>query len=355
MQGDDRLGPTQTEALYFMINGIALDNFGPISHLEWTGLGPINLVVGGNGSGKTFLLKVLYSAMRTIEEYKRGDDRRTESDILTDKLYWTFQPDKIGDLVTKGAASLSCVVRFNDEDFSYSFGRDTTKQITSLENGIPPRSSNSIFLPAKEILSLQQIILKSREQDKVFGFDDTYLDLARALRQATQKGKNYTEFAASRQSLEDILGGRIEYDEASGRWQFRKGSQKFPIGVTAEGIKKIAILDTLLGNRYLDLSAIVFFDEPESALHPSAISALLDIVATLASHGIQFFMASHSYFVIKKLFLIAQERKLSIPVLSAQAEDGHWTADDLRSGMPDNAIIDESIRLYEKEVDMALR
>ena len=338
-----------------MLDGIRLENFGPIPYLDWMGLGPINLLIGGNGSGKTFLLKILYSAMRTIEEYKRGDDWRTEAEILAEKLYWTFQPDKIGDLVTKGAVSLSCAVRFNDGDFSYSFGRDTTKQITSLENGIPPRSSNSIFLPAKEILSLQQIILKSREQDKVFGFDDTYLDLARALRQSTQRGINYPEFAASRQNLEHILGGRIEYDENSGHWQFRKGSQRFPIGVTAEGIKKIAILDTLLGNRYLDLDAIVFFDEPESALHPSAISALLDIVATLANRGIQFFMASHSYFVIKKLFLIAQKQKLSIPVLSAQADDGHWVADDLANEMPDNAIIDESIRLYEEEVDVTLR
>ena len=105
-----------------MLDGIGLENFGPISHLEWMGLGPINLVIGGNGSGKTFLLKVLYSAMQTIEEYKRGDDRRTEAEILVEKLYGTFQPDKIGDLVAKGAASLSCAVRFNDEDFSYSFG-----------------------------------------------------------------------------------------------------------------------------------------------------------------------------------------------------------------------------------------
>lgn len=337
-----------------MLNSIRLDNFGPISHLEWTGLGSINLVIGGNGSGKTFLLKVLYSAMRTIEEYRRGDDRRTETEILAEKLYWTFQPDKIGDLVTKGAnASLSCAVRFDHEEFSFSFGKDTVKQIPSLKNEVSSRSSNSIFLPAKEILSLQQVILKSREQDKVFGFDDTYLDLARALRQSPQKGRNYTEFASSRRSLKDILGGRIEYDEASRCWQFRKGKQKFPIGVTAEGVKKIAILDTLLGNRYLDPQSIVFFDEPESALHPSAISALLDIVATLASRGIQFFMASHSYFVIKKLFLIAQERKLSIPV--AQADDGHWVADDLRNGMPGNTIIDESIRLYEEEVDIALR
>jgi len=51
------------------------------------------------------------------------------------------------------------------------------------------------------------------------------------------------------------------------------------------------------------MNSIVYFDEPEAALHPSAISALLDIVAILAERGIQFFLASHSYFVVKKLYL----------------------------------------------------
>jgi AAA15 family ATPase/GTPase len=337
-----------------MLNKIILNNFGPLARLDWPGLGPVNLVIGGNGTGKTFLLKALYSAMRTLEEYKRGDDQRTAAEILAEKLYWTFQPDKIGDLVTKGAdGALSCTVQFDNQTFTYSFGKDTTKQISSLENHVQPRSSNSIFLPAKEVLSLHQIILKSREQDKVFGFDDTYLDLARALRQSPRMGKNYAEFAKSRRSLEDILGGRVEYDEASGRWQFKKGNQKFPIGVTAEGIKKIAILDTLLGNRYLDTSSIVFIDEPEAALHPAAVSKLLDIVAVLADRGIQFFLASHSYFVVKKLFLIAQEQSLSIPVISAH--NSQWTTANLRDGMPGNTIIDESIRLYKEEVELALK
>jgi len=337
-----------------MLNKIKLKNFGPLANLDWPKLGPINLVIGGNGSGKTFLLKALYSAMRTLEEYKRGDDQRTAAEILAEKLYWTFQPDKIGDLVTKGAdGALSCTVQFDNRNFIYSFGKDTTKQISSLENHVQTRASNSIFLPAKEVLSLHQIILKSREQDKAFGFDDTYLDLASALRQSPKRGKNYAEFAKSRQSLEDILGGRVEYDETSGRWQFKKGNQKFPIGVTAEGIKKIAILDTLLGNRYLDTNSIVFIDAPESALHPVAVSKLLDIVAVLAERGIQFFLASHSYFVVKKLFLIAQEQNLSIPVISAH--DSQWTTANLKDGMPENTIIDESIRLYKEEVGLALK
>ena len=336
-----------------MLTNAELRNFGPLQDIQWPNLGKMNLVIGANGTGKTFLLKSLYSAMKTVEEYKRGDDQRSAAEILADKLYWTFQPEKIGDLVRKGAdSSLSCKVTVTERDFAYSFGKDTVKNISTVETDVLPRANNSIFLPAKEILSLHNIILKSREQDKVFGVDDTYLDLARALRVSPMVGRNYSVFSKSRQDLEKILEGKVEFDVSSGRWQFKKGNQKFPIGVTAEGVKKIAILDTLLGNRYLDTDSIIFIDEPESALHPRAISQFMDIIAMLAEGGIQFFMASHSYFVVKKLFLVAQERNLSIPVISAG--DNGWVTGDLHDGMPDNSIINESIRLYKEEVELAL-
>jgi hypothetical protein len=67
----------------------------------------------------------------------------------------------------------------------------------------------------------------------------------------------------------------------------------------------------------------------------------------------QIFIASHSYFVIKKLFLIAQEQQISIPVLSYQ--NNEWVQSDLKDGMPDNPIINESIALYEQEVDLAFK
>jgi AAA15 family ATPase/GTPase len=336
-----------------MLNRIELTNFGPLTQIDWKDLGQINLVIGANDTGKTFLLKALYTGIRTLEEYKRGNDQRTAAEILADKLHWTFQAEKIGDLVTKAAdAPLSYSLSLDHNQFRYSFGKDTTKQIAIQENHTMPRATNSVFLPAKEVLSLHNIILKSREEDRVFGFDDTYLDLARALRQLPKRAKN-SEFAKSRQSLEEILGGKVELDETSG-WQFKKGNQKFPVGVTAEGIKKIAILDTLLGNRYLGTESIIFIDEPEAALHPVAIARLLDIVAMLAERGIQFFLASHSYFVVKKLFLIAQEKSLSIPMISA-GDDRSWQYANLKDGMPDNPIINESIELYKEEVELALQ
>jgi len=336
-----------------MLNSVELDNFGPLQRIRWSKLSNINLIIGANSSGKTFLLKALYCAMRTIEEYQRGNEQRSASDILADKLYWTFQADKIGDLVTKSAdGPLSCKVKVDSNVFRFGFGKDTTKNIATLESHVPPKESNSIFLPPKEVLSLQHIILKSRDIDKDFGFDDTYFDLAKALRLPTTKGNNFTNFVSARRSLEDMFGGKMEFDSKSNRWQFKKGNQKFQIGATAEGIKKIAILDTLLGNRYLTKDSVVFIDEPESALHPTAITKLVDIIISLADSGIQFFIASHSYFVIKALYLAAQKQQMSLPVLSSI--DDQWVANDLLAGMPDNPIVDESIRLYEEEVELAL-
>ena len=154
-----------------MINRAELKNFGPIKQLDWQNLGKINLIIGNNGCGKSFLLKALYSAVRTLEDYKRGDNPDSVTDILKGKLYWTFQSEKIGDLVAKqNDAALFFSLMLNEQEFSYSFGKDTVKAINSIENKVDPRSSNSIFLPAKEVLSIHQIILEARQSRKIFGF-----------------------------------------------------------------------------------------------------------------------------------------------------------------------------------------
>ena len=385
-----------------MINRAELKNFGPIEQLDWQNLGKINLIIGENGCGKSFVLKALYSAVRSLEEYKRGDNPESIEDILRVKLHWTFQAEKVGDLVHKKDKNpLSFDFILDEKSFHYSFGKDTTK-IIHVKNETSPREDNSIYLPAKEVLSLFRIILDSREHNKKFGFDDTYVDLANALLKSSYVkdrlefriksrlkkilGREYELsdpavlkkimdaflqselskldkelarenssesikiFQQCQQQLDQMLGGKIEYDYEDDRWHFRKGNQKFSVGVMAEGIKKISILDTLLENGYLNEKSVVFIDEPESNLHPRAIAQLLDIIASLAQHGIQFFLASHSYFVVKKLFLIAQEQQMSIPVLSYQ--NGYWIQSDLKDDLPDNPIIDESIRLYEQQLDM---
>jgi len=142
----------------------------------------------------------------------------------------------------------------------------------------------------------------------------------------------------------------VVYEEDSGKWFYKKGNQRFSIGTAAEGVKKIGILDTLLGNQSLGLNSVVFIDELESALHPHAISTFLEIIASLAMRGIQFFISSHSYFVVKNLHLIAKRNSLSIPVLSGEVQG--WRTDNMLNGMPDNPVINEVGALYRQEIDL---
>lgn len=357
-----------------MINSVQLKNFGPLTEIDWQNLGPINLVIGNNGCGKSFLLKAIYSAVRTLEDYKRGDNPDRPDHILLKKLFWTFQAEGVGNLIsTAGTTNLSFGLALDGREFSYKLTKPFRNAISDWVNDVPPRKDNSIFLPAKEILSFYHIILKSRQQDQVLGFDDTYLDLARALQispgkdfmdaavreiwkkdDAPQLGCGSWDFQMATSNLKGLIGGEINYDETTNRWYFEQQqfdkTERYAMGATAEGIRKIAVLDRLLRNGFLSENSIIFIDEPESTLHPEAISEFLNIVAILAKHGIQFFIASHSYFVVKKLFLIAQQQKLSIPVLSY--ENQSWLQSDLLHDFPDNPIIDESTRLFKEEVNL---
>lgn len=333
-----------------MIKSITIDNLGPISKMTSGNLSGINLIIGPNQSGKTFLLKALYAALKTIEQYKRGKENRLDKEILSDKLYWTFQASELGSIVRKGQNAMSFSMKSDKkEEFACSFGPSTTKMANIDKNSFAPRSSNTVFIPAKEILSIRDIIIEAKE-DNQFGFEEPYSDLAKALSR-TQKGNNYASFAQARVIVSDMVGGRLEYDEDKKEWQFRDNDRRvYEVSTTSEGVKKLSILDILLGNRYLDNHSVIIIDEIEANLHPSMISRFLDAIYMLAESGVQFFISSHSYFVIKRLYILAHRCDFSIPVLSF--DKGVCTVNDLRDEMPQNPIIDESIALYKAEISL---
>ena len=334
-----------------MINQVHIKSFGPIRDINWNNLQNINLVIGKNGTGKTTLLKALYSAIRSVEQFKRGDEPKSINDILSENLYWTFQVGELGRLVNKAASSLT--FEFNSdsgEKLKFVFGDNTANKIGNIENTFLPRDANSIFIPAKEILSLQHSIIRSREERREFGFDNTYYDLAKALTPPI-KGRNYTYFSKSRIELKKAIGGRLVYEDRTNTWWFKdENNKKYPIGLTSEGVKKISILDSLLGNHYLSSKSLIFIDEPESALHPELISQFMDIILSLAKNGVQFFIATHSYFVIKKLYVEAVKQNIELPVLSFEQDCEDMF--DIRQGVAETKIVQETIKLYEQEIEL---
>ncbi|HBZ34379.1 MAG TPA: ATPase [Bacteroidales bacterium] len=334
-----------------MIQSVSLNGFGPIQNMQADNLQNINLLIGHNGAGKTFFLKALYSAIKTIEQFQRGKDVRTDKEILSEKLRWTFQAKSLGNLVRKGDNILKFRMSSSTELFEYSFGVTTTKAVQNLLNTFQPRpTDNSIFIPAKEILSLRDIIADSKNRYSEFGFDDTYFDLANAIAPTT-KGRNYKAFSKARQSLEGIIGGRLEYNNDNSEWLFKdKANRKYEVSLTAEGIKKLSIIDLLLGNHYLSDKSVIIIDEIEANLHPELIYNFLKIIVLIAKAGIQFFISTHSYFVIKSLYILAHTENIHIPTISIETD--HIQRSDLFEEMPTNPIIGESINLYKREIDL---
>ena len=76
----------------------------------------------------------------------------------------------------------------------------------------------------------------------------------------------------------------------------------------------------------------------------------LQQICILAEAGVQFFIASHSYFVIKRLYILAHQRNLDVPVISFT--DADITIGNLRNEMPKNPIIDQAIELYKDEISL---
>ncbi|MCK6604155.1 MAG: ATP-binding protein [Ignavibacteriaceae bacterium] len=331
-----------------MIQSIKLRNCGPIKSIDWDQLGDINVIIGENSSGKTLLLKALYALVKSLEDYQRGDDSKTYKEVINEKLKWTFQLDRLGNLVTKGEKEkFKLEIDIDDRQALISFGANADKGVGEVLENVKRRDNNSVFIPAKEVISLANVIKSSRGIEKQFGFDDTYYDLILALEKNPTQGKIAQNFLSAFKDLKTITKGDIDYFE--GKWSYKNGNEKFNIYLVAEGYKKIAILERLIRNRTLNKGSILFVDEPEVFLHPQAEIKFVEMLHKLSCQGIQIFIATHSYFVIKKLILLSKINNSSIPIISLGLES-QISYDNLRTGFPDNSIIDVAISLYDEEV-----
>jgi AAA15 family ATPase/GTPase len=126
---------------------------------------------------------------------------------------------------------------------------------------------------------------------------------------------------------------------------------------TAEGVKKIGLIAHLIRNRNIQSRSILFFDEPAAHLHPQAASAFVEMLFEMAKADIQLFIATHSYLVLKQFELLAREQDERMPLcVLTPGEGGGVDARfaDLRGRIPQNSIVDASVNLFERDMDLSL-
>jgi energy-coupling factor transporter ATP-binding protein EcfA2 len=342
-----------------MYKELLVENMGAFGRLEWSGHAPVNILVGENDTGKTHLLKLLYAVARSVYEttQRAKTDQPRWSEVLAQKLLAVYEPRgwRLGELVAKGEKGLKVECSVGAQHLYFAFGRDTRNTISQCTELVGACvAAAPLFLPPKEILTALDAIAATKEQLAIPGFDETYQDLVTALRQPPSRGRVQHDLQSALDTLEELLHGEIRRE--GNEFIYKKGNQLFAMAQTAEGVKKIGILSTLIRNRALTAGGMLFVDEPEANLHPRAIVAFVGMLLALSDAGIQVYLATHSYAVLKELELQARPRaegQVAVNSLARNDTGVHATCSDLHQGMPDNAVVSVAAEQYLRDVGLS--
>jgi AAA15 family ATPase/GTPase len=92
----------------------------------------------------------------------------------------------------------------------------------------------------------------------------------------------------------------------------------------------------------------IAIDEIETGLDPANLLLLLDKIVEVSKLGFHFYISTYSYFVIKKLELLALQQEVGITVVNTNNN----TINNINEIASDNFIVDTSIALYREYVDL---
>lgn len=347
------------------IKSIHLENFMLFDTLDIEWSAGINIISGGNSTGKTTLMKALYSILKPIVETNNQNisiDNKIESAVV-EKLLGCFRPEgmKIGRLVSRqrgNNASASLVVNTDmDASISAQFSNRQDKHITLSTRNITYSSfGEPVYIPPKEMISATEHF-QSLYEDYHIDFEEMYYDLTKLLSRPLKKGAASAQQRYIMQSFEKILNGRITQQDKKFFLQL-KGKGRFEMGLLSEGYRKLATIIYLIQSGSLDENTVLFWDEPETNMNPAMIPHLSDAVMKLAETGVQIFITTHDYFVQQAFNMYnaypkLKKQEIDIKFISLYHDEEskiiYETADTVAE-LEHNPIMEEFNNIYDREL-----
>lgn len=281
----------------FYISNLAVYDFMSLKNGRINFSEGINLLIGENGSGKSQILKLLYSTIESNNKIVLEDEESEyeKRRIIAKDLSDIFHTSQLGNLVNKDKRESKVTVDFNTYKLSFKFKTGSKKEVEKHLEEFKHDfiSKKSIFIPAKEVLSFFKGFRIMYEK-KYLSFDKTYYNLCKALEEPLSKENKLQNLI---NKLETVLDGKIEIIDGS--FYLVSNTRKYEITLIAEGLRKIGMLSYLLSNEALDSQSILFWDEPEANLHPKLIDDMVSFLVMLANQGVQIFISTHSPYVIE--------------------------------------------------------
>lgn len=306
-----------------IIKKIKLNNFTVFEDTVFDFNPGINILVGENGTGKTHIMKLLYSACQSANQ----------KITFPQKIVNTMLPDdyKLSRLVTKKngnhGASVSITAHSGKSDMNRILTiefSNKTKRFEAVMKGEENwekdfKDISSIYIPAKEILSNSYNLVAAVDKDNV-RFDDTYIDVINSAKVDISKGRDSAERKKRLSKIESIINGKVEYDANRDEFYLKKGNTRQEFTLVAEGIRKMALLWQLVKNGTLEKGSVLFWDEPEANINPKYISVIAELLLELQRNGVQIFVATHDY-MLSKYFEVRKNKGDSIMFFSIEKKD----------------------------------
>ncbi|MEJ5366073.1 MAG: AAA family ATPase [Desulfosoma sp.] len=333
------------------IAGVKLERFTAFESLRVHFSPGLNVFVGANGTGKTHLLKLVYAAC---------DITKSQIDF-PEKLVRVFLPSgrALGRLVKRQKASTRCAVEVFRQDLKLraSFTNHAQKAASATVTGAGAWRATpveSVYIPVKEMLSSAPGFRSLYAQREIH-FEEIYADiLDRAYRPAL-RGPTPSARRRLLDYLQKIIEGRVVIKDEEFFLRSRQGNLEFSL--LAEGLRKLALIWLLIQNGTLLEGSTLFWDEPETNLNPKLYGPLIDILLTLQRSGVQVFLATHDYLILKEIDLRREKddqiRFFSLYRDSVSGEIACHASSDY-NGIHPNAVADAFADVYDREVKRSL-
>lgn len=283
-----------------MIDKIIFENFTAFKDLEIKFSPGINIFIGKNATGKTHILKAVYAACDISKSQKR----------FAEKIYRVFLPSgqQIGRLVKRAPKSTQGSVKVYrqlvDETSIIHIGLTISNHTKSSDKAIHQGNMGkwrehpmeSVYIPVKDMMA-NAPKFRSLYNYREIHFEEVYADIIDRAFLGPLRGAP----DASRKRLLKILQRSMEGKVISKKEEFflrnRQGELEFTL--VAEGLRKLALLWLLIQNGVLLKGSALFWDEPEANLNPSIMETVVDILIELQRLGVQIFLATHDYIILK--------------------------------------------------------
>ena len=323
----------------------------------------INVICGENSTGKTTLLKVMYSVLKPLSKgNKEAINKEMEEQLFVNKLQGVFRPDgmKIGRLVSRKQGSNRTdfeVLLDKNQKITMGFG-NRQENHADIKIDAPKFSGtyDVIYIPTKEMISTTEHFASLYEEYHI-DFEEMYYDLAKLLDRPLSKGPNTNEQNEVLKSFEEIMKGQIVQRDKKFYLKVR-GEGEFEMGLLSDGYRKLAMIVYLILSGSMNKNTILFWDEPETNMNPKTIRPIVQALVALAKMGVQIFVTTHDYFVQQEFNMLTvypelNPERLDIRFMSlyrdGEMNDVKYELEKTASDLKHNAIMQEFDAMYDRE------